>query len=90
METFLKVIGAPETTAAVGSVTTPAMSPVVEVCAPTLTAAINTTNSKIECVCAKVSTVAANHSLHLFAPLLLPFDFAPNYMRTSHFKPFLA
>jgi hypothetical protein len=54
VSTFFNVIGAPGTTAAVGSVTTPAMSPVVEVCAPTLTAAINATNSNIKYVCTKV------------------------------------
>jgi hypothetical protein len=76
ISTFFNVIGAPDTTAAVGSVTTPAMSPVVEVCAPTLTDAINTTNSNIKCVCAKVLNRCCRSQpfifvLHFFWRLIL-------------------
>ena len=49
VSTFFNVIGTPVTTAAVGSVTTPAMSPVVAVCPKRLATAviINTTNNAI-------------------------------------------
>jgi hypothetical protein len=42
VSTFFNVTETPDITAAVGSVTTPAMSPVVEVCAQRLETAITT------------------------------------------------
>jgi hypothetical protein len=55
VSTFFNVIDTPDTTAAVGSVTTPAMAPVVDVCAQRLEAAI-TANTK-------ANTVGAHENL---------------------------
>jgi hypothetical protein len=49
VSTLFKVTEIPDTTAAAGSVTTPAMSPVVAVCAPTLVTA-NTTSTNINAI----------------------------------------